>query len=145
MLALTLVSGALTAPALSAQTPAAPAPAAQGTVLTLADAVALARRNNPGLATATNARRNAAAVVRAANGAFLPSVNTNFGAGYREGRQTFFQGTAFGATNDQLTTDASASASLNVSARSMTVVRPSSTRTPPRVTSPPPTSACAPT
>ncbi len=115
MLALSLVGAALTAPALSAQTPSAPVSAAQRAVLTLADAVALARRNNPGLATATNARRNAAAVVRAANGAFLPSVNTNFGAGYREGRQTFFQGQAFGATNDQLSTDASASASLNVS------------------------------
>ncbi len=119
LLALASASGALfassiVAPTLSAQTPAAAAPA-PGAVLTLADAVALARRSNPGFATASNARRNAAAVVRAANGAFLPSVNSNMGASYREGRQTFFQGQAFGATNDQLSTDASASASLNIS------------------------------
>ena len=77
MLALATASGALFAPALSAQNTAANAPA-QGSVLTLADAISLARRNNPGFATATNARRSAAAIVRAANGAFLPSVNTNW-------------------------------------------------------------------
>ncbi|NBS48938.1 MAG: TolC family protein, partial [Betaproteobacteria bacterium] len=48
-------------------------------------------------------------------GAFLPNVNSSFGGGYREGRQTFFQGQGFGSTNDQLSTDASASANLNLS------------------------------
>ncbi len=116
-LALASAGGALSASALPAQTTASQASGttAQGPVLTLAEAVALAKRNNPGYATSANARRNAAAIVRAANGAFLPSVNTNFGAGYREGRQTFFQGQGFGATNDQLTTDVSGSASLNIS------------------------------
>jgi len=114
LLALATSSVALLAPTLAAQTAATTVPA-QGAVLTLADAIALARRNNPGYATSANARRNAAAIVRSANGAFLPSVNTNFGAGYREGRQTFFQGQGFGATNDQLTTDVSGSASLNLS------------------------------
>jgi outer membrane protein len=116
-LTLATVGSALLARPISAQaTSAAPTAAtAPGAVLTLADAVALARRNNPGFASSTNARRNAAAIMRAANGAFLPSVNSSFGAGYREGRQTFFQGQAFGATNDQLSTDVSASASLNVS------------------------------
>ncbi len=111
-LALSLaVGGALPALA-TAQTPAAPAP---GSVLTLADALTLARRNNPVLQTATNARRTAAAAVRSANGAFLPNVNSSFGGGYREGRQTFFQGQAFGSTNDQLSTDASLSAQMNLS------------------------------
>ena len=106
------VGGALPAPALAQ----APAP---GAVLTLTDALALARRNNPALQSATNARRTAAAAVRAANGAFLPNVNTSMGGGYREGRQTFFQGQGFGSTNDQLSTDASVSASLNVSMASI--------------------------
>ena len=114
MLALASASGALFAPALSAQTSAATV-SAQGSVLTLADAIALARRNNPGFATASNARRSAAAIVRAANGALLPSVNTGFGGSYREGRQTFFQGQGFGATNNQLSTDVSGSAQLNIS------------------------------
>lgn len=86
-----------------------------GNVLTLSDALTLARRNNPVLANSVNARRTAAANVRAANGAFMPNVNTSFGGGYREGRQTFFQGQGFGSTNDQLSTDAAASASLNLS------------------------------
>jgi outer membrane protein len=109
-----LVAGWLTAlPQLSSQN--APAVPASGPVLTLTDALALAKRNNPTLQSAQNARRTAAATVRAANGQFLPSVNTGFGGGYREGRQTFFQGQGFGSTNDQLSTDASASASLLIS------------------------------
>lgn len=90
----------------------APAP---GAIVTLTDALALARRNNPALQSSTNARRTAAAAVRSAKGAFLPSVNSSMGGGYREGRQTFFQGQAFGSTNDQLSTDASVNASLQLS------------------------------
>jgi outer membrane protein len=100
----------LAASPLSAQT----APAS-GPVVTLADALALARRNNPTYQSAINARRNASAVVRAANGALLPSVNSSFSTDYREGRQTFFQGQAFGSTNDQLSTNVNASAALNIS------------------------------
>jgi outer membrane protein len=92
--------------------PAATAPAPR---LTLAEALAMARRSNPVLANATNARRTAAAQLRSATGAFLPSVNTSAGTGFREGRQTFFQGQGFGSTNDQLSTDAAANASLQLS------------------------------
>ncbi|HEY0932020.1 MAG TPA: TolC family protein [Gemmatimonas sp.] len=98
-----------------AEAQAAPAAPTAGALLTLADALALARRNNPALQTALNARRTASANVRAATGAFLPSLSTRLGGGYREGRQTFFQGQGFGSTNDQLNTDASASANLNLS------------------------------
>lgn len=111
----TLSALAFLPPTVHAQAATNATTTAQGAVLSLADALAFARRNNPGLATASNARRNAAAIVRAANGALLPSVNTNATAGFREGRQTFFQGQAFGATNDQLSSDISASASLNLS------------------------------
>jgi outer membrane protein len=114
-LALAAVSGTVaTAPALLAQQPAPTAPVS-GNVLTLADAITLARRNNPTVQSAATARRTAAAAARAANGAFLPSVNTGFTSGFREGRQTFFQGQAFGAANDQLSTDISATASMNFS------------------------------
>ncbi len=107
-----LIAGLLASAPLHAQAPAAPA---AGGVISLTDAIALARRNNPTYQSALNARRTAAAQVRAANGALLPSVNTSFGTGYREGRQTFFQGQAFGSTNDQLSTDINANASLNLS------------------------------
>ena len=86
-----------------------------GAILTLTDALTLARRNNPDLQKSLNARRTAAANTRAATGAFLPSLQTSIGGGYREGRQTFFQGQGFGSTNDQLSTDVSASASMNFS------------------------------
>ena len=110
-LAIACSAGALAPSVVVAQTPSP----TQGNVLTLTDALTLARRNNPVLANSVNARRTAAANVRAANGAFLPNVNSSFGGGYREGRQTFFQGQGFGSTNDQLSTDASANASLNLS------------------------------
>ena len=109
-LALALAAAAVAPAAVAAQS--APAP---GAVITLTDALALARRNNPTLQSATNARRAAAAAVRSAKGAFLPSVNSSLGGGYREGRQTFFQGQGFGSTNDQLSTDASVNASMQLS------------------------------
>ncbi len=94
---------------------AAPAAPAQGGVLTLVDALALARRNSPTLQNSIAARRTAAAAVRAANGAFLPNVNTSFSGDFREGRQQFFGGVGFGSTNNVLSTNVSGSASVNVS------------------------------
>ena len=87
----------------------------QGPVLTLADALAVARQNNPGYLTAQNAQRTADAQLRAAYGAFLPGVNTNFSGSFREGRQEFFGGVGFGATNDQLNSSGSISAGLQLS------------------------------
>lgn len=111
--ALTAAAAILTGlPAASAQP--VPTPKA-GAKLTLAEAIALAQRNNPDYQKSANARRTAAAGMRAANGALLPSLSTGLGGGYREGRQTFFQGQGFGSTNDQLSTDVSASASMSLS------------------------------
>ena len=110
-LAIGCAAGVCTPAIVVAQSPSP----AQGNLLTLTDALTLARRNNPTLANSVNSRRTAAANVRAANGAFMPNVNTSFGGGYREGRQTFFQGQGFGSTNDQLSTDAGANANLNLS------------------------------
>jgi outer membrane protein len=110
LVVLGLALGGAPRPDLAAQS----APAA-GRVLTLDEALGLARQNNPALQSARNARRTAAAAVRAATGAFLPNLNTGFGGGYREGRQTFFQGQGFGSTNDQLSTDVNAQASLQLS------------------------------
>lgn len=108
-LALATTTGALLPLAAQAQ-----AAATAGSVLTLADAITLARRNNPSLQSSLNARRTAAANVRAANGQLMPQLSTGFGAGYREGRAEFFAGQGFGSTNDQLSTSASASLSLSI-------------------------------
>jgi outer membrane protein len=88
----------------AAQTPAAPAPAAQGPtpVLTIEEAVALARRNNPVHLSNLNNRNVAAAQRRSAYGAFLPNVEASFGSQYREGGGQFFNGATFGATSATL-------------------------------------------
>jgi outer membrane protein len=109
-----------TAPALGAQGGVSPA---QGQVLTLNDALTLARQNNPGYRTAQNARRTADANVRSAYGAFLPNVNTSFSGDFREGRQQFFGGIGLGSTNDQLLTNGSVSANLSLSMASLNQLR----------------------
>jgi outer membrane protein len=101
-----------TASVLGAQNTVAPAP---GQVLTLSDALNIARQNNPGYRIAQNARRTADANVRNAYGAFLPNVNTSFSGDFREGRQQFFGGQGFGSTNDQLNTNGNLNANMQLS------------------------------
>ncbi len=84
----------LAAPVLGAQTP--------GPVLTLEEAVQLAMKNNPGYLLTSTGRTRAGAAVRSAYGNLLPNASTSFGSSYREGRQQFFAGQAFGSTSDVL-------------------------------------------
>lgn len=109
-----------TVPALGAQV--APAPA-QGPVLTLAEALATARQNNPAFRTAQNAQRTADANVRSAYGSFLPNISSGFSGSWREGRQEFFGGQGFGSTNDQLNTNGSINANLSLSMAAVNQLR----------------------
>lgn len=84
-----------------------------GTTLTLDEALSLARRNNPQFLQTMNGRVRAEASLRAAYGAFMPSANSSFSTGYRQGKQQFFGGVAFGAMSDVL----SSSWGLDFSAR----------------------------
>jgi len=84
-----------------------------GPVLSIDEAIALARRNNPRFQRASLERRNASASLRSARGAFLPNVDASFGSTYREGRPQFFGGQAFGSSADIV----SSSYDLSVSAR----------------------------
>lgn len=70
--------------------------------LSLEDARIIARRRNPVLLQTINNRRSADAAVRAAYGAFLPSVDASLSTQYQQGGRQIFQGTAFGATSDIL-------------------------------------------
>ncbi|AHG90441.1 outer membrane efflux protein [Gemmatirosa kalamazoonensis] len=102
-----LLAGGLLAAAvaLPAQQPttAQPAPSqAAGPTLTLDDAIALARRNNPTYQSSVNERRRAAAAVRSAYGALAPQVSSNFYTQYRQGGQQLFAGTSIGASADQI-------------------------------------------
>ena len=109
-----------TASALHAQVALAPA---QGPVLTLEEALATARQNNPGYRTAQNAQRTADANVRSAYGSFLPNVSSGFSGSWREGRQEFFGGQGFGATNDQLNTNGNINANMTLSLAAVNQLR----------------------
>lgn len=83
--------------------------AAQGAVspsrptLSLEQAIALARKNNPTyLETITN-RRSADAAVRAAYGAFLPTITSSFGTSYQQAGSQVFQGLTFVGSSDAIT------------------------------------------
>lgn len=91
---------------------------AGGPVLTLDEAIRLAVRNNPTYLLTGSGRIRAAAQLRTAQGQLLPSVRTSFGSSYREGRQQFFAGQAFGSTSDVLSSSADVSVDLALSAAS---------------------------
>ncbi|MEP6766328.1 MAG: TolC family protein, partial [Gemmatimonadaceae bacterium] len=97
----------------SAQAQRAAAPSV-GPTLSLADAIAIARRSNPGFQTSQNARRTANAAYRSTMGALLPSLNSSFGGEYREGRQQIVSGQTFGSGNSTLGTSGSLSAGYTV-------------------------------
>src|SRR5687768_3997318 len=106
----------LAAAPLAAQTPApAAAPAAApGPALTLDEALAIARRNNPAFLQTVEGRRRSSAAVRSAYGALLPNVSSSMTAGYREGRQQFFGGVGFGATGDIINSSYDVSANMRI-------------------------------
>ena len=118
--ALPLALGAQAVPAPVGAVPALPrapqlpasAPAS-GATLSLDEAIGLARRNNPTFQQSVNNRRRAGAQLRSAYGALAPTIGTSFDTQYREGRQQFFAGTAFGAQADQM------SASVGVQAQAV--------------------------
>ncbi|MHB8838409.1 MAG: TolC family protein [Gemmatimonadaceae bacterium] len=93
--------------ALSAAAQSAPS------TLTLDDAIGIAKKNNPVYQQQLSGRTRAALALRSAYGSFLPSADASFGTGYRQGKQEFFGGVAFGATSDII----SSSWGLNFSAR----------------------------
>jgi outer membrane protein len=68
--------------------------------LTLDDAIAISRRNNPDYLNSVNNRRTASAALRSARGALLPQVNTSFSTEYQQGGQQIVSGSALGASSD---------------------------------------------
>jgi len=75
-------------------------PASVRATLSLGDAIALARRNNPGHLSAMNNLRTANAAVRSANGQLLPSADASLNAQRQEGGRQIFNGGSFGASSD---------------------------------------------
>ncbi len=103
--------------ALSAAAQAAPA------TLTLDDAIGIAKKNNPVYQQQLSTRTRAALALRSAYGAFLPGADASFGTGYRQGKQEFFGGVAFGATSDIISSNWGLNFNARFSASTMTEVR----------------------
>ena len=115
--ALVLVAIAPVAQAQNATTP----PAA-GALLTLDEAITLARRNNPVYLSQASNRRTADAAVRSARGALLPSADASFGTRYQQGGQQVFNGLSFSNSSDAV--QSSYGLNLNYRVNSATFVTP---------------------
>ena len=102
--AFTALLGSLAPSILTAQVPSSvkQSPSSAPTTLTLDDAIALARQNNPTFLTTANERKTADAQVRQAYGALLPSSNASFYSGYQQGGDIFVQGGSLAVGSDQL-------------------------------------------
>jgi outer membrane protein len=68
--------------------------------LSLADAISIARRNNPGHLATVNNRGTADAALRTAYGQLLPSADASFSAQRQQGGRQIFNGGSFGASSD---------------------------------------------
>lgn len=93
------------------------------TSLTIEDAVRLAKQNNPSYQLVLNSRRRAEHAVRNAYGAFLPTASTNTSFGYRQGKPQIFNGVAFGANSDLLSSSWGLNFNANLSANTFTNLR----------------------
>lgn len=91
--------------------------------LTLAEALEIAKKNNPTYLQSVTGLSRAAAARRSAYGQLLPDANANVGASYREGRPQFFGGVAFGATSDIVSSNWGLSASSNLSLNTIQSIR----------------------
>jgi outer membrane protein len=103
------------APFVSAAAQARDSASTTGPVLSLADAITIARRNNPIFLQTRSARQRAGAALRTSYGLLLPDISTSFSNAYREGRAQFFGGQQFGSTSDIISSDASLNVSLTYS------------------------------
>ena len=93
-----------------------------GSVLTLDEAVSLARRNNPVFLSQASNRRTADAAVRSARGALLPSADASFGTRYQQGGQQVFNGLSFSNSSDAV--QSSYGLNLNYRVNTATFVNP---------------------
>jgi outer membrane protein len=90
----------LIAGSVQASAQVAPADSTAPSTLTLDQAIALARRNNPALQQTLNNRVGARAAVRSAYGALLPSADASLSVQRQQGGEQIFSGTTLGARSD---------------------------------------------
>jgi outer membrane protein len=95
---------------------------AGGPILTLEEAITIALRNNPTHLQSQTARSRQGASLRSAYGAWLPTVSSSFGTGFRAGGTEIFAGQSIGASSDQLSS--SYSIGVNASWSGASLMRP---------------------
>lgn len=101
---LAVLSSLVVAPLAAQVAPAMPNASAQardsvaaGPALSLEDALALARHNNPDLQQTLETRRSARAAQHAAYGSLLPTADVSLGANYQQGGRQLFNGVEVGS------------------------------------------------
>jgi outer membrane protein len=77
-------------------------PDASPKALTIDQAVALARHNNPDFQATRNNARNASVELRSAYGGLLPTLSASLSGQYQQGGQQFFNGVSLSANSDAL-------------------------------------------
>jgi len=91
-------------------------------LLTLDEAITIARQNNPVYLSQTTNRRTADAALRSARGALLPSADASFGTRYQQGGQQVFNGLSFSNSSDAV--QSSYGLNLNYRVNTATFVTP---------------------
>jgi outer membrane protein len=86
--------------------------------LSIEQAIAFARQNNPTYLGTLTGRRTADAAVRSAYGAFLPTLSSSFSAGYQQAGSQVFQGLTFTGSSDAVTSHYSLGVNYSLSAAS---------------------------
>jgi len=99
-----------------------------GPALSLEDALALARRNNPDLQQTLESRRTARASQHAAYGNLLPSADASIGGQYQEGGRQLFNGVAVGSNPNTVGTNYSLSLNYRLNASSLIAPRVAAAR-----------------
>ncbi len=94
-----------------------------GPALSLDDALALARRNNPDLQQVLESRRTARANQYAAYGALLPSADAAFGGQYQEGGRQIYNGVTLGTNPNTIGSNYSLSVNYSIDAASLIAPR----------------------
>src|SRR5450759_1943314 len=94
-----------------------------GASLSLDDALALAKKNNPIYLQSLNGRDRAGTALRSAYGTLLPQANTSFGTSFRQGKPQFFQGVQFGANSDQISSSWGLNFSYSISAGAINALK----------------------
>jgi outer membrane protein len=103
----------------SSQLAAAQAASTIGKTLTLDDAIAIARQNNPSYLQAANTRRTADADVRTAYGALLPSSSASFGTRFQQGGNQFFNGVALSNNSNSVSSQYNVGVSFTLNAATL--------------------------